>query len=298
MKIGFIGLGNMGIHMATRLLDAGHSLVVRDINEKVAAPLLKRGAEWATSGKDIASRVDTIFLSLPTPPIVEHIILGDDGLISGTSVRTIVDLSTTGPTVTGRVAAKLAERGIAMIDAPVSGGTIGAEAGTLAVMASGDRNAFDKVEAALRIIGSNMFYLGETPGQGQLMKVINNTMCAAASLATFEGLVLGAKGGLDAQTMLDVINVSSGRSFATEVKVPQCVINRNFPMRFSTDLLQKDVKLCLDEAQTMGVPMWFSQNVLQFLKFATTQGMGGVDYGNIIKLIEGWSGATFGAKPQ
>ena len=101
--------------------------------------------------------------------------------------------------------------------------------------------------------------------------------------------------GLDAKTMLDVINVSSGRSFATEVKVPQCVLNRNFPMRFSTDLLRKDVKLCLDEAERMEVPMWFSQNVLQFLTFAASQGMGSVDYGNIIKIIEGWSGVTFGA---
>ena len=295
MKLGFIGLGNMGIHMSTRLLGAGHSMIVSDINKKAAAPILKLGAEWAESGRDVASRAHIVFLSLPTPAIVEQVVVGNDGLIFGTAVRAVVDLSTTGPSVTARLAAMLAERRIAMIDAPVSGGTIGAEAGSLAVMVSGDRPVFDEIEPTLNVIGANIFYLGATPGQAQLMKIINNTLCAAASLATFEGLVLGAKAGLDAKTMLDVINVSSGRSFATEVKVPQCIINREFPMRFATELLRKDVKLCLDEAERLAVPMWLSQNVLQFLTFAVTQGMGQLDYGNIIKIIEGWSGAIFAA---
>jgi 3-hydroxyisobutyrate dehydrogenase len=294
MRIGFIGLGNMGRHMATRLLRAGHTLVVRDVSEKAATPLMDLGAAWADSARDVASKAEFVFLSLPTPAVVEQVVLGDDGVMAGTA-RAIVDLSTTGPSVTQHLAAKLAERRVTMIDAPVSGGTTGAEAGTLSVMVSGDRAVFSEVEPALKVIGSNIFYLGATPGQGQLMKLINNMLCAAASLATFEGLVLGAKGGLDAKTMLDVINVSSGRSFATEVKVPQCVLNRNFPMRFSTELLRKDVKLCVDEAERMSVPMWMGQNVLQFLTFAMTQGMGAVDYGNIIKIIEGWSGATFGA---
>ena len=298
MRIGFIGLGNMGIHMSTRILRAGHSLIVRDINEKAAAPLLKLGAEWSDSGRDVASRSDIVLLSLPTPSIVAQVVLGNDGLIFGTSVRAVVDLSTTGPSVTAELAAKLAERHIAMIDAPVSGGTIGAEAGSLAVMVSGDRLIFEEIEPVLKVIGANIFYLGAAPGQGQLMKVINNTLCAAASLATFEGMVLGAKAGLDARTMLQVINVSSGRSFATEVKVPQCILNREFPMRFATELLRKDVKLCLEEAERLAVPMWLSQNVLQFLTFAVTQGMGPLDYGNIIKIIEEWSGAIFAASPE
>lgn len=293
--VGFIGLGNMGRHMATRLLQAGHEVVVHDIRDDVRAQFEARGAVWTDSVRQLADRASVVIVSLPMPHVVEEVLAGEGGAIVGQAVRIVVDTSTTGPLVSQRVAQKLQARGISLLDAPVSGGTTGAEEGSLSIMASGDRQAFDQVSPLLRVIGRHVFYLGPEAGQGQMMKIINNTMCAVATLASFEGLVLGSRAGIDAKTMLDIINVSSGRSFATEVKIPQCVLQRNFPQRFTTDLLHKDVKLCVDEAERLGVPMWVSQSAREMLAFAIGQGDGAVDYGNVIKRYEAWAGAQFGA---
>jgi len=129
------------------------------------------------------------------------------------------------------------------------------------------------------------------------MKIVNNTLCAVSIVASCETLVYGAKAGLDPKTMLDVINVSSGRSFATQEKVPQCILNREFPTRFTTDLLHKDIKLCMEEAEKLGVPMTVSPAARQFLAFAISQGDGPRDYAHIIRHIEGWAGQEFGHAP-
>jgi 3-hydroxyisobutyrate dehydrogenase len=298
MRIGFIGLGRMGRPMATRLLAAGHQVLVHDVTPAAVEALAAQGAARAASAAEVANEVETVLVSLPTPSVVEQVLTGPDGLACGAKVRTVVDLSTTGPTVSARAAGVLGERGISLVDAPVSGGTPGAEAGTLAIMASGEAAAFAAVKPLLQAIGSNIFYLGPAPGQGQTMKIVNNMLCAAAAMSAMEALVLGAKAGLEAQTMLDVINVSSGRSFATEVKIPQCIADRSFPLRFSTELLHKDVSLCIQEAERLGVPMWVNQMVRQFLQFGLSQGLGQKDYAEMIKLIEGWAGAEFGGRPQ
>jgi 3-hydroxyisobutyrate dehydrogenase len=284
--------------MAARLLAAGHELLVHDVSAAAVDALAAAGAARGGSAAEIAAAAETVLVSLPTPDVVERVLTGQGGLADGTAVKTVVDLSTTGPTVSGRANGVLRARGVALVDAPVSGGTTGAEAGTLAVMASGQPEAFERVKPLLEVIGSNVFYLGPEPGQGQAMKIVNNMLCAAAAVSAFEALVLGAKAGLDAQAMLDVINVSSGRSFATQVKIPQCIADRSFPMRFSTELLHKDVTLCIQEAERLGVPMWVNQTVRQFLSFGLSQGLGDKDYAELIKLIEGWSGAQFGQTPQ
>jgi 3-hydroxyisobutyrate dehydrogenase len=284
--------------MAARLLAAGHQVVAHDVTPAAVEALAALGAEVAGSVAAVADAVEAVLVSLPTPAVVEQVLIGEGGLIGGSAVRTVVDLSTTGPAVSERVSAALRVRGIALVDAPVSGGVTGAEAGALAVMASGDPAAFGAVRPLLEVIGSNIFYLGPQPGQGQTMKIVNNMMCAAAAVSAFEALVLGSKAGLEAQIMLDVINVSSGRSFATEVKIPQCIADRGFPMRFSTELLHKDVTLCIQEAERLGVPMWVNQTVRQFLGFGVSQGLGQRDYAELIKLIEQWAGAEFGAAPQ
>ncbi|MBT2305211.1 NAD(P)-dependent oxidoreductase [Variovorax paradoxus] len=293
-KVGFIGLGNMGRGMAARLVQAGHDTVVHDVRDELRGQFESRGAAWAGSAQEVGDVAEMVAISLPTPRVVEQVLLGDGGLIKGRAVRIVVDTSTTGPEVSRRAAQRLGERGIKLVDAPVSGGMTGAEEGTLSIMASGDRQAFDAVSPLLSSIGRHIFYLGPDAGQGQMMKIINNTMCAVATLASFEGLVLGSRAGIDAQTMLEILNVSSGRSFATEVKIPQCVVQRNFPQRFTTDLLHKDVKLCIDEAQRLGVPMWVSDSARQMLSFAIGQGDGPVDYANIIKRYEAWAKVQFG----
>ena len=294
MKVGLIGLGNMGYHFGSRLLAAGHELVVFDNSATALERLREKGAQIASSSCDLADQVELVLLCLPMPSIVESVVCADDGVMHGKAVRTIVDLSTTGPSLTDAVAKRAAERGIEWVGSPVSGGTIGAEKGTLTLMASGLDSAFKAAEPILQVLGKNIFYLGATPSLGQTMKIVNNTLCAVSIVASCETLVYGAKAGLDPQTMLDVINVSSGRNFATQEKIPQCIVNREFPTRFTTDLLHKDIKLCMEEAEKLGVPMTVSPAARQFLAFAISQGDGPRDYANIIRHIEGWAGQEFG----
>ena len=294
MKVGLIGLGNMGYHFGSRLLAAGQDLVVFDNSPAALDRLREKGAKVATSPRALADQVELVMLCLPMPTIVESVVCAEDGVMHGQAVRVIVDLSTTGPSVTDAVASQAAAHQIEWIGSPVSGGTIGAEKGTLTLMASGPEAAFKSAEPVLQVLGKNIFYLGAAPSLGQTMKIVNNTLCAVSIVASCETLVYGAKAGLDPQTMLDVINVSSGRSFATQEKIPQCIVNREFPTRFTTDLLHKDIKLCMEEAEKLGVPMTVSPAARQFLAFAISQGDGPRDYANIIRHIEGWAGQEFG----
>ena len=296
MKIGFIGLGTMGLRMAQRLLDQGHSLSVCDTNPDAVAAVTTRGAVVAARPADLAAEL--VLCSLPSPAIVQAVLTGPGGVIESGAARIVVDMSTTGAVVTRAMAGELAARGIALLDAPVSGGPTGAAAGTLSMMISGDPDAYAQAEPVLRIIGKTHFYLGAQPGLGQTMKLVNNMLTATSSIAAYEALVFGAKAGLDAKTMLDVLNVSSGRSFATEVKIKECILDRSFPHRFTTEMLHKDVRLGLAEAEALGVPMWVIPMVRQFLEFAIAQGDGPKDYGEAIRHVERWAGAQFGASPD
>lgn len=298
MNIGFIGLGTMGLRMARRLADHGHALVVTDTNPAAIAAIAEHGATVASSPAEVASASELVLCSLPSPAVVEAVLTGPGGVIDGTAARVVVDLSTTGAATTRAVAARLAGRGMALLDAPVSGGPAGAAAGTLSMMISGDPAAYTEAEPALRLIGQTHFYLGAQSGLGQTMKLVNNMLTATGTIAAYEALVFGVKAGLDAKTMLDVINVSSGRSFGTEVKIKECILDRSFPMRFTTEMLHKDVRLGLQEAEALGVPMWVIPMVRQFLAYAISQGDGPKDYGEAIKHIERWAGAQFGSAPQ
>lgn len=294
MKIGLIGLGNIGMHFGNRLVAAGHELIVHDRNAAAQERVVAKGALPAASARELASQVDIVLLCLPLPRIVADVAAE---VAQGSRVRIVVDLSTTGPSVTKEVEALLKARGIALVGAPVSGGTANAEKGALAVMPAGPKPAYDEIEPLLRVIGKNIFYLGEDPSLGQTLKIINNTLYATSMIASCEALVYGVKAGLDAKTMLDVINVSSGRSFATLERIPQCVLDRSFPVRFTTELLHKDVKMCIDEAEKLGAPMLVSPAARQFLAFAITQGDGDKDNVFPIRHFEEWAGVQFGEKP-
>lgn len=295
MNIGLIGLGNIGQHFATRLLAAGHDLVVHDRNAAAQERFVAKGAKGAAGAKELASRVEIVLLCLPIPRVVADVAAE---VAQGEKVRIVLDLSTTGPSVTKDVDALLKAKGIALVGAPVSGGTANAEKGALAVMPAGPSQAYEEVEPLLRVIGNKIFYLGADPTLGQTMKIINNTLYATSMIASLEALVYGVKAGLDAKTMLDVVNVSSGRSFATLERIPQCVLDRSFPVRFTTELLHKDVKMCIDEAEKLGAPMLVSQTARQFLAFAMTQGDGDKDNVYPIRHFEQWAGVQFGARPQ
>lgn len=294
--LGFVGLGNMGAPMVRRLIAAGYSPIVQDISPTASKVFADQGFHVVETPAEVSELADIVFCSLPTPQIVWEVCAGPTGLAQGSAASIIVDLSTTGSRMTELIASLFQEKGVAFVDAPVSGGVLGAEKGTLAVMAAGASQAFYTVESLLRVFGHNVFYVGERPGMGQTMKLVNNMLAATNAVAAFETLVLGAKAGLDPQIMLDVINVSSGRNSATLDKVPQCVLPRTFPMRFSTSLLYKDVRLCVEEAEAAGALLWLGQTVKQVLAFAVAQGDGDKDYANVIRHFERWANVEVGLK--
>ena len=295
--IGFIGVGRMGQPMASRLIAAGHGVVAYDIQGQALSAIAVKGAETAASPAEVASRAEIVMASLPMPAVVQEVALGERGVAAGSRVRVFVDLSTTGPRVAKAVAARLAERGITAIDAPVSGGIAGAVKGTLAVMTSGPKPECDRLRPILEAIGK-VFYIGPEPGMGQMMKLINNLLSATATAATSEAVVLGVKAGLDPRVMIDVINAGSGRSTASEDKFPRSILPRSFDYGFALGLMTKDVKLCVEEAEALGVPMWIGNAVKQLWLYGLAQGGPDQDFTALITHIEKWSGVTVGGKPK
>jgi 3-hydroxyisobutyrate dehydrogenase-like beta-hydroxyacid dehydrogenase len=294
-SLGFVGLGTMGESLAGHLLAADPALAVYDVREEAIAQLAAQGATACGSPADVAARAETVFVSLPTPAVVEAVAIGVGGLIEGAAMRSYIDLSTTGTTVARRVAERLAERGVACLDAPVSGGPQGARAATLAVLASGPSPLFGEVEPLLRLIGANVFHVGDEPGQGQLAKLINNLMSATAMAITGEALALGVKGGLDPSRLLAAINKSSGRNTASEDKYPRCVVPGTFDYGFRLRLMTKDVNLCMDEAGRLGAPMLLGATVTQLWNVANQSGSEAEDFTVIAKLFEEWAGVKMSA---
>src|SRR5262249_44748082 len=183
---------------------------------------------------------------------------------------------------------ELASRRIVAMDAPVSGGVAGAKKGTLAVMVSGQRDRHDALRPALESIGK-VFYLGDKPGLGQTMKLANNLLSATAMAISCEAMVMGVKAGLDARVMVEVINAGSGRNSATQEKFPRSILPRTFDYGFATGLMYKDVKLCLEEAEALGVPMWVASAVRQLWLLANTELGPDSDFTRIIECVERWA---------
>ncbi len=287
--LGFVGVGRMGGPMASRLLDAGHSLCVFDTNAEAMKPLAARGAQTAASAEEVASKASVVFMSLPTPPIVQTVSVHDRGILSGSTVKTLIDLSTTGPSVAGVVARAAAERGVAWVDSPVSGGVTGAKAGTLAVMVSCAKPTFDQIDPLLKAFGRT-FYVGDKPGLAQVAKLANNLLAAAALVVSSEAIALGVKAGLDARILVDIINAGSGRNSATQDKFPRSILPRTFDFGFATGLSYKDVRLCVDEAEALGVPMVAGAAVRQMLAITQARFGADSDFTSIAKVVEEWAG--------
>lgn len=286
---GFAGVGRMGSLMAPRLLAGGHEVHVYDVSPDAVAAMEKAGAKAASSIADLANKADVVFLSLPNPEIVHAAALGKDGLVEGTRVKRVVDFSTIGPRMAGTVAKALAARGITYVDAPVSGGLKGAREGTLAVMIACPKAVYEEMEPILKTFGKP-FHLGEVAGQAQTMKLANNLLAAAAIALSSEAMVMGVKAGLNPRVMLDVLNTSTGRNSATQDKFPRAILPGTFDFGFATGLSYKDVKLCIDEAEAMGVPMVCGAVVRQML--AVTQAVYGADsdFTSMCRVVENWAG--------
>jgi 3-hydroxyisobutyrate dehydrogenase-like beta-hydroxyacid dehydrogenase len=284
--LGFIGVGRMGAPMARRLLEAGYGLTIYDTKEAAVAPLVAKGAQRASSPAQVAPAAGTVLASLPTPEIVRAVAAA---VTAGNRIKTFVDLSTTGPRVAAEVAGSLEEHGITTIDSPVSGGVAGAEKGTLAVMVSGPAEFVGRLRAPLEVIGK-VFVVGDKPGLGQTMKLVNNLLSVAALAITSEGIVMGVKAGLDPKLMTDVINAGSGRNSATQDKFPKAIIPRTFDAGFATGLAYKDVKLCLEEAEALGVPMLVGNVVRQLLGITKALYGADSDFTSIVRPVEAWAG--------
>jgi 3-hydroxyisobutyrate dehydrogenase-like beta-hydroxyacid dehydrogenase len=295
--IGLIGVGRMGGPMARRLLAAGWRVVVADSRPEAVAALVEEGAAPAAGPAEMASLVETVLLSLPTPEIVEAVVLGPGGLIAGTRLRTCIDLSTTGPRMARRVAEGLAGHGIALIDAPVSGGVAGAEAGTLAIMAAAPAALFARHRDLLAAIG-RPFHVGTEPGQGQMMKLVNNLLSAAALAASSEAVVLGARAGLDPRVMIEVINAGSGRNSATLDKFPRAILPRTFDAGFATGLLCKDLRLCLEAADGLGVPLGVGTAVADLWQQALARNGADSDFTTIVQVVEALAGLELPASGE
>jgi 3-hydroxyisobutyrate dehydrogenase-like beta-hydroxyacid dehydrogenase len=288
-NIGFIGVGRMGGRLARRLLDAGYSLTVFDTSDAVIRPFVERGATAVQSPAAVASASEIVITCLPTPAVVHKVALGPAGLIEGSRVKIFIDMSTTGATYAKKIAEGLSAKGIKSVDAPISGGLVGAEKGTLAVMVSGEEALLPRLKPIMEVFGT-MYVLGHEPGMGQTMKLLNNLLSATAMAIASEAVVMGVKAGLDARQVCEVISAGTGRNSATADKIPRCVIPRAFNTGFSIALLNKDVRLCLEEADALGVPMVVGNAVRQLL--AITQASEGpdADMTEVIRPLEKWTG--------
>ena len=285
--LGFVGVGRMGGPMASRLLDAGHSLVIFDTNAAVMKPLADRGVTIAASPAEVASKAEVVFLSLPTPPVLQAVAI--DGVLNGTAVKTMIDLSTTGPSVAKVVARAAADKGVAWVDSPVSGGITGATKGTLAVMVSCPKAVFEQVDPLLKVFGKT-FHVGEKPGLAQIAKLANNLLAASAIVLTSEAVVMGVKAGLDAKVLIDIINAGSGRNSASQDKFPKAILPRTFDFGFATGLSYKDVRLCLEESEALGVPMVAGAAVRQMLAITNARFGADSEFTCIAKVVEEWAG--------
>lgn len=288
MKVGFIGLGQMGNRMARNVAKAGHDLTVFDVRAEAAQALANSpNVRAARSVADAVADREIVFTSLPAPTDVENVALGPDGIKDSATPGTIfVDLSTNAPSMVRRIAAALAENNIKMLDAPVSGGINGAEAGTLSIMAGGDREVFDAVQPVLAAMGTKLFHCGPI-GSGSVVKLCNNIAGQSYAVITAEVLTLGVKAGVDLKTLASVIGVSTGTNGRLTNTFPRRVFRRQWENPgFSAFLSAKDTRLALDLAHEVGVPMAVGEAVGHDMDEVMARGWGGLDFDIVARIQE------------
>jgi 3-hydroxyisobutyrate dehydrogenase-like beta-hydroxyacid dehydrogenase len=284
-KIGFIGLGAMGGPMALNMIKTGMSLVVHDIDQTKVDTLVAAGATSAPTSKAVAEACGRIICLVETTAQAEAVIRGTDGIIEGVELGNIVlCMSTIDPLVAKSIANDLNARGVQMLDAPISGGTPKAQAGTLAVIVGGDAETFAKCQDIFDAVGEHAFHIGEQ-GQGLVMKLINNMLGITNTIVLLEGLTIGAKSGIGLQTMYDVLKVSSGDSAAVDFRVPR-IMSGDFSPGGTMDIVYKDQELITAYAKDIGVPTFMANISQQIYQMARTQGLNKEDSSAVIKIYE------------
>jgi 3-hydroxyisobutyrate dehydrogenase len=292
-RIGYIGLGIMGGGMAGNLLEAGHDLVVWNRTTERATPFVEAGAEMASGPADLASRCGIVMICVSDTPDVEQVTLGEGGILEGLFEGTlIVDHSSISPRATVRLAQKVAERGGHWLDAPVSGGSEGAQRGTLSIMIGGDADQVERARPYLEAYGTTITRVGPN-GAGQMAKLVNQVLVVVNALGVSEALLLAQAGGLDLVNTIEAVAGGAAGSWMLSNRGPQ-VVERDWRPGFTIDLQQKDLLLALDIAEELGVPLPATKMVSEMYKTLQQQGLGGEGNHALVKALEQTSGITVG----
>ena len=289
-RLAFIGLGIMGGPMAGHLLAAGHPLVVNTRTQSRASDLLVRGATWAPFPDDAADDADVIFLCLPDTPDVQAVLFGDRGVIHGAKAGAIiVDHSTISPAATRQMAARLREKNITLLDAPISGGDVGAKNATLSIMVGGGAQAFAAVEPLLRLMGKTITHCGES-GTGQLTKLVNQILVTVTNLATCEALTFAKKNGLDLSKTIPALAGGAAGSWQWANLGPR-MAQGDFAPGFTIDLQQKDLRLVMEAARASGSPVLAASLVHQLFTAAQSMGSGQEGTQALFKVVQSLAAA-------
>ncbi|CAB3701367.1 3-hydroxyisobutyrate dehydrogenase [Paraburkholderia phenoliruptrix] len=290
MKIGFIGLGNMGAPMAHNLLKAGHAVNVFDLNTQAVQVLVEAGAKAAASPKAAASDVECVITMLPAAAHVHSVLTAEDGVLAGIPKGVvIVDSSTIDPASVKAFAALASQRGNTFVDAPVSGGTGGAAAGTLTFMVGGSASTYEQVKPVLSAMGKNIVHCGDT-GTGQVAKICNNLVLGITMAGVAEAMSLGEALGIDVKVLGGIINTSTGRCWSSDTYNPMPGVidgapaSRGYTGGFGTDLMLKDLGLATDAAKLARQPVYLGALAQQLYQTMSTKGAGRLDFSAVIKL--------------
>lgn len=289
LKIGFIGMGIMGRPMARNLLGAGHAVTVYNRTAHRAEELARDGARVASTARDCARGNDIVITIVSDSPDVESVIFGPDGALAGLQPgSTVIDMSTISPEVTRSIHGRLQERGIAFLDAPVSGGDIGAQKGTLTIMVGGDEAAFEKIKAVFEPMGKRITYMGPS-GAGQATKACNQVLCALNMLGVCEALVLAAHSGLDLEKMHQVVTGGAANSWALE-NLGKRIVQGDFNPGFMVRLIQKDLGIVLDAAKSLKLPLAGTALCQQYFRSNEAHGESDLGTQAMFKVLERLSG--------
>jgi 3-hydroxyisobutyrate dehydrogenase-like beta-hydroxyacid dehydrogenase len=292
VKVGFIGVGNMGGPMCRNIVKkSNHQVTVFDLNAAAIKTCTDLGATAAKSVAEVTRGADVVMTSLPMPKDVEAVTLGDNGILA-TIIKgqTYIDLSTNAPSMVKKIGAAMAAKGIAMLDAPVSGGTVGAEAATIAIMVGGDRKVFDDALPVLQSFSANVIHMGGL-GTGTVAKLVNNMLAFCNAAAAAEGLMLGVTAGLDPQKLIQVVTNSSGNSNAFK-SLSERALAGEFEPRFALNLAYKDLHLALELGDELNVPLPQGSSTHNLQRLARGMGLGPKDSSSILRVYETALGRT------
>lgn len=285
MRVGFIGLGNLGVHLATSLQRNGFDLTVNDIRKESAADLISNGVKWADSPKALAENVDIVITCLPSPAVVKKVMLSENGVLAGLKKGGVwMEMSTNDRHVIEEIAAKAAEQGVDTLESPVTGGVHKAASGKITVLIGGDKAVYDKCEKVIEAVGGKNFYMGPI-GNASIIKVITNMLAFIHLVAAGEAMMLAKQGGLDLKTSFEAIKASSGTSFVHETE-SQLVLSGSYNIGFTMDLALKDIGFATEMGRTFGVPLELAAITEQAFVRGKAQYGGDAWSPKVIKLLE------------